>query len=254
MVRLTLINDDCLRAMPSLPAESIDLLVTDPPYNISGLSENIELHGKPVNLSDFGEWDYQYDPKPFLSEIKRLLKPNGQAYIFCADRQIGTYISLFQEYGFCYKNLLVVHKENLMPKVRHFSWRAGCEYIVYALKQDLKSDEYTFNWQGQHEMDTLLRTNIVGGKNRLNTDKRYDHPAQKALEIVKRLIKVSSNEGCTVLDPYLGSGTTMQACLELGRNCVGIERDSKYIEVTKDRLNWGSTLGIGVEFVTRGVD
>ena len=76
---------------------------------------------------------------------------------------------------------------------------------------------------------------------------KTEHPTEKPTELIKKLIITSSNENDTILDPFLGSGTTMKAGLELRRNVIGIEIEPKYIEITKKRLNWGSSLG-NVEF------
>lgn len=222
---------DCLEGMKQIEDNSVDLIVTDPPYNISGLSNSIDLHGKPVNLSHFGDWDYLFNPEEFIKETKRVLKKNGQIYIFTSDRLIGKYIDLFIKYQFHYRNMLVWFKANLMPKIRHRTWRSGTEYILYAGQSKCeKSSDYTFNWLGQEEMKNLIIRNILGGGERLN------HPTQKPLDIIKRFIIVSSNGGDFVLDPFIGSGTTAVACKQLGRNFIGFEISSEYYKIAEKRL------------------
>ncbi|MEM3846354.1 MAG: site-specific DNA-methyltransferase, partial [Candidatus Parvarchaeota archaeon] len=122
------------------------------------------------------------------------------------------------------------------PKVRQTSWRCGSEYILWAIRDKTQKADYTFNWLGQDEMKNLFFTNIVMGKRRLK------HPNQKPIEIIEKLIKVSSNESDIILDPFLGSGSTLEACRNTKRNGIGIEIDPQYIEMTKKRLNWGSVL------------
>ena len=228
---IKIINDDCLNVLKNIPDNSVDLVLTDPPFNISGLSSGAELHGKPVNNNHFGEWDYDFNPKDFLKECKRILKKNGQIYIFTSDRLIGKYIDLLKKYKFHYRNTLVWFKNNLIPKVRHHTWRSGTEFILYAGREKTeKVTDYTFNWLGQEEMKNLIIRNILGGK------ERTKHPTQKPLDIIKRFIKVSSNEGDIVLDPFLGSGTTAVACKQLKRKCLGIEISKEYCDISKKRL------------------
>ena len=226
-----IICGDCLQIMKQIPDKSIDLVLTDPPFNISGLSGGIELHGSPVNISHFGEWDYNFDPKIFIKETKRILKSNGQIYIFTSDRLMGKYIDLFIKYNFHYRNTLVWFKPNLMPKIRHHTWRAGTEFILYAGQSKTKSiKDYTFNWLGQEKMKNLILCNILGGRERIG------HPTQKPLSIIKKLLMVSSNEGDIIFDPFLGSGTTAVACRELNRNFIGIEISPEYCKIAEQRL------------------
>ena len=231
-------NMDCLEGMKQLEDNSVDLIVTDPPYNISGLSQGIELHGKPVNIQHFGRWDYEFDPENFMKECKRILKLNGQIYIFTSDRLMGTYIDLLIKHKFHYRNTLVWFKSNLMPKIRHHTWRAGTEYILYAGQSKTeKMKDYTFNWLGQEEMKNLFIRPILSGKERIKGDDgKSAHPTQKPLDIVKKLIKVSSNEGDLVLDPFIGSGTTAVACIQTRRNFIGYEIDEKYYNIALKRI------------------
>ena len=224
-------NMDYIEGMKQIEDESIDLIVTDPPYNISGIANNIELHGKPVNIAEFGQWDHLFDPEPFIVEAKRVLKSNGQIYIFTSDRLMGKYMLLFEKYAFCFRNTLVWFKRNLRPKIRQYTWRSGTEYILYAGKQKTKKvTDYTFNWQGQELMKNLIITNIVGGKERVG------HPTQKPLSIIERLIKVSSNKDDVVLDPFIGSGTTAVACIKLKRNFIGFELSKDYCDIANKRI------------------
>ena len=242
-MKMQLYNGDCLKVLKEIPNNSVDLVVTDPPYNISGTASNIELHGKGVNISEFGKWDYEFNPDIFLKEMHRILKKDGQIYIFSSDKLLGKYMDGFTKYGFHYRQLLVWWKDNLMPRIRQFLWRSGTEYILYAGREKTdKSTDYTFNWQGQNEMKNLITTHILNGK------ERTEHPTQKPLEIITKLIKVSSNEGDTILDPFLGSGTTMVAARDLRRSCIGIELEKKYCEIAKKRLNWGSSLNENIEW------
>jgi DNA modification methylase len=212
---------ECLEGMKQLDDNSVDLIVTDPPYNISGLSQGI----------DFGDWDYLFDPEEFIKEAKRVLKKNGQIYIFTSDRLMGKYIDLLIKYDYHYRNTLVWFKANLMPKIRHHTWRSGTEYILYAGQSKCdKCTDYTFNWLGQEEMKNLIVRNILGG------GERELHPTQKPLDIIRKLIKVSSNEGDLILDCFLGSGTTCVACKQMNRRYIGFEINKEYFDIADKRL------------------
>jgi len=123
----------------------------------------------------------------------------------------------------------------------------------YVTKRDLSQSFYnvvvhhtTVNEGFRYMTDVLFAPQ----KPTMKYEERTDHPTQKPLELIRRLISAFSFKEETVLDPFLGSGTTMVASQELKRNCIGIEIEPKYIEMAKKRLNWGSTLG-NVEFEFR---
>jgi len=233
------IEGDCLEVMKQISDHSVDLIITDPPYNISGLSKGIELHGKPVNISHFGDWDYEFDPEQFIKESKRVLKKNGQIYIFTSDRLIGKYIDLLIKHDFHYRNTICWFKTNLMPKIRHHTWRAGTEFILYAGQSKTeKMKDYTFNWLGQEEMKNLILRPILSGKERLKNELgKTLHPSQKPIDIIEKLVKVSSNEGDLVLDPFGGTMTIGIACINLKRNYICIENNSIFYQKGLERIN-----------------
>jgi len=105
---------DCLEYLKQLSTNSVDLIVTDPPYNVS-LKSNINYKGLNV-VKNFGDWDFNFDPIPVLKELKRVLKPKGQIYVFCSTKQIPLYISEFEKDWF-FRNLLVWNKTNPAPRI-----------------------------------------------------------------------------------------------------------------------------------------
>jgi len=210
------------------------LVLTDPPYNISGLSSGVVLHGREVNTKDFGDWDYGFEVAPIVKEFKRILKPKGQIYIFTSEALFVQYRLEMEKSQFHFRNLIVWIKTNPLPKIRQVSWRNSTEYILYAGKEKTEKCDYTFNWLGQQEMLNVFKTPILGGEER-GKGGLY-HPTQKPLSIVSKLIKVSSNENDIILDPFLGSGTTAVAAKQLKRNFIGIEISKKYCKIARDRL------------------
>ena len=229
-----IICGDALEELRKLPDESIDLVLTDPPYNISGLSSGVVLHNREVNTKHFGDWDYGFEVAPIVKEFKRILKPKGQIYIFTSEALFVQYRLEMEKLQFHFRNLMVWLKTNPLPKIRQVSWRNSTEYILYAGKEKTEKCDYTFNWLGQQEMLNVFQTPILSGEER-GQEELY-HPTQKPLSIVGKLMRVSSNPNDIVLDPFLGSGTTAVAAKALGRNFIGIEKNPEYCEIAEKRL------------------
>jgi len=235
MVRLTLIQGDALKILKHLPSESVDLVLTDPPYGIS--SEVVitrernpmkfgKYRGKDIILN-FGEWDnFDSDEKyweftySWVDEIIRVLREGG---MFCTffDRDKINFVSKYlQDREFKPKGYFAFIKSNPVPQARKVKWMNAWEIIGMWQK---KGGKLTYNYQlGQHP--DYIMTSICQGK------ERTEHPTQKPIKIARLFIKYWSNSDDTILDPFLGSGTTMKACLELNRNCIGIEISEDYCE------------------------
>lgn len=208
--------------------------MTDPPYNVSQ-KNNIKYKNFNV-VKNFGDWDFGFDPIPVLKELKRVLKPNGQIYIFCATKQIPLYISVFEKDWF-FRNLLVWNKTNPAPRMSKTNFLFANEYIVYAINEKVKPSSATFNFSRQNEMHNIFITSALQGKERLKDENgKTAHPTQKPLSVLKKLIEISSNKGDIVLDCFMGVGSTAVACKELRRNWVGCELDEKYCGIIKERL------------------
>lgn len=234
MVKLNKIECmDCLGYLKSIPDNFADLVVTDPPYNVSQKS-NIK-YGNLNITKNFGDWDFGFDPVPVLKELKRILKPAGQIYVFCATKQIPQYISIFEEEWF-FRNLIVWSKVNPAPRISKTNFVFANEYIVYAINEKGRPTDSTFNFSKHSDMKNLFVTTALQGKERLKIERKAVHPTQKPLSILKWMIEISSNPGDIVLDPFMGVGSTAVASLELGRKFIGCELDSKYVKHANRRL------------------
>jgi site-specific DNA-methyltransferase (adenine-specific) len=99
------------------------------------------------------------------------------------------------------------------------------------------------NEWGYNNMDVFR----VRSPHKNSEDKKY-HPTQKPLKVMENIVAKASEKGMVVLDPFLGSGTTMVACKNLKRNCIGIEINKTYIDIAKKRLNWNSSLSTNIQF------
>jgi DNA modification methylase len=225
---------DNLEYLKKVKDDSVDLVVIDPPYNVS---QKNNINYKKINVvKNFGDWDYGFDPVPVLKELKRVLKPNGQIYIFCATKQIPIYMNILEEEWF-FRNLLVWYKTNPAPRLSKTNYVFANEYIIYGINEKVKPSSATFNFLGHVQMHNTITTSALQGKERLKKDGKALHPTQKPLSVLKKLISVSSNKGDVVLDVFMGVGSTAVACKELGRNFMGCELDEEYVREGRKRLN-----------------
>ncbi|MCF8013177.1 site-specific DNA-methyltransferase [Candidatus Woesearchaeota archaeon] len=226
---------DCLEYLKTLPDNSVDLVVTDPPYNVSQKA-NIK-YGNLNIVKNFGEWDFGFDPEPVMAELKRVLKPKGQIFVFCSTEQIPQYMAIFKQNWF-FRNLLVWCKTNPAPRLSKTNFVFANEYILYAINDpETKPGQVTFNFQGHKEMHNTLITSALQGKERLRDENhKAVHPTQKPLSILRKLIEIASNRGDIVLDPFMGVGSTAVACKETGRNFLGCDLDKIYHAISLKRI------------------
>jgi site-specific DNA-methyltransferase (adenine-specific)/modification methylase len=225
---------DCLEYLKQIPDNFVDLIVTDPPYNVSQ-KHDLKINGRIIK-KNFGDWDFGFDPLPVLAELRRVLKPNGQIYVFCGTEQIPIYMQEFIKKWF-FRNLLVWYKTNPPPRMSKTNFLFANEYIVYAIKEKGKPSLSIFNFSSQSTMHNTFISGSLQGKERLKEKNGLAiHPTQKPLAILKKLIEVSSKEGDVVLDPFMGIGSTAVACKELKRNYIGCEINPKYVDAATTRL------------------
>lgn len=223
---------DCIELMKNLPDKCIDLVLTDPPYNVSRKNMLFRdyRNGKEANINfDYGEWDYDWDMIPFLEETKRVLKDNGQWLIFSSEQLLGDYRKWLFKNGY-FKQFIIWEKTNPLPQFRKCGYRQATEIIMWAYNNKPKKADQHFNFLSQKEMINIFRYPICGGK------ERTKHPTQKPVKLLKELLLRHSFENDIVLDPFFGSGTTGVACKELGRNFIGIEVSKEYCEIAEKRL------------------
>lgn len=230
----TIICGDCMEIMKEIPDESIDLVFTDPPYNISQKNKIFRDYrsGKNGDITmDFGEWDYNFEIEPFLTESKRVLRNDGSVIVWTSEQLFGKYRDWFVENMYP-KQLLVWVKTNPLPQFRLIGYRQATELMLWALKNKNTKNNPNFLFQNQREMTNVFYAPIVGGK------ERTDHPTQKPLSITEKIIRTHCREGGVVLDPFLGSGTVAVACKKLGRHYIGIEINPEYYKIANERVNF----------------
>ena len=212
-------NADCLKVLKDMPTESVDLMVTDCPYRICNcgnpgcggmLSGKYRGQGRVFEHNDIGFTDW-------LPECYRVLKNDTHAYIMINPRNLKDLQVACENTGFRFQQLLIWDKGNVTPNRWYMN---SCELILMVRKGKAKpiADKGTPN---------ILRIPNVRGK---------VHPTEKPVELMEVLIKNSSQEGDTVLDPFMGCGSTIIAAEKLNRNGIGIEIDPKYYEIAEKRL------------------
>ena len=226
---------DCLEYFRELPDNCVDLVVTDPPYNISR-KQDLVFEGRHIR-KNFGEWDYGFDPVPVMKELKRVLKPTGQIYVFCSTEQIPIYMRIFQD-GWFFRNLLVWSKTNPPPRLSKTNWVFANEYILYAINEKVKCNMITFNFPSQGVMKNIFITAALLGVERLRKSEGGAlHPTQKPLAVLKRLIEASSKPGDIVLDPFMGVSSTAVAAQQTGRRFLGCDIDETFVRHALERLS-----------------
>ncbi len=236
-------------ALPHLPANFVDLLVIDPPYNLDKSFNGRAFRQMP-------QADYETWLASWLEPLNRLLKPTASVYI-CGDWQSGAAIQRVAEQYFTVRNRITWEREKGRGAKRN--WKNAAEDIWFCTV----SNEYTFNVEAVKLKRRVLAPYTANGhpkdweesgKGRFRlthpanlwTDltvpfwsmpENTDHPTQKPEKLLAKLILASSNPGDVVFDPFLGSGTTSVVAKKLGRQYIGVEQDELYSCLCEKRLS-----------------
>ena len=205
----------------------VDLLLTDPPYCVSR-THQLGFSNMGRAGMDYGEWDYNFDQKEWIIKTSKLVKDGGSIVIFNDWKNISYMCEALQESGYIIKDLLRWEKNNPMPRNVNSRYVTDFEVAIWAVKGKKK---WTFNKPEEVPyLRPAFKSGLVpGGKNRI-------HPTQKHLGVIEEIIKIHSNPGDLVFDPFSGSGTTAVACRNLGRNFIGSEIEKDYYEKAIKRL------------------
>jgi len=221
-----IIQGDCLEVMKDIPDKSVDMVLTDPPYNISK-KNNFKTMGRAG--IDFGEWDKEFDLSSWIKEAERTLKKGGNIVIFNDWKNMTIICDALEENGFVVKDLIRWKKTNAMPRNRDRRFITDYEVAVWAVKP---KGSWTFN----RLSDTYEIPEIVCPLTGKGQKKSGSHPTQKPIYVMEWLLKRLSNENDLILDPFIGSGTTAVACLNINRNFIGIELEQTYVDIANERI------------------
>lgn len=252
-------NKDCVLGMKSMKNDVIDLIIADPPYNLSKganwqWDNSIKLEGMGGNWNKLMEdWDnmalidYFNFTFSWLSEAKRILKPTGSMWIFGTYHNIGIINFICQLLDIEIINEVVWYKRNAFPNLSGRRLTASHETILWCNKKANKKREYYFDYDysknGNFEYDSLknpgkqMRTVWDISNNKEKRELKFGkHPTQKPLRILKRMISLSSQRHDVILTPFSGAGSECLAAKELERRFIGFETEKEYFEISKIRL------------------
>lgn len=245
----SIIKGDCVAALERLPANSVDVIFADPPYNLQLEGTLHRPDQSKVDAVD-DEWDkfsnfeaYDAFTRAWLIAARRVLKPSGTIWVIGSYHNIFRVGTTLQDLGYWILNDVVWRKTNPMPNFRGRRFTNAHETMIWA-STDQNAKSYTFNYEAmkmandevQMRSDWLFP--ICNGGERLKGENGVKvHPTQKPEALLHRVLMSSTKPGDIVLDPFFGSGTTGAVAKRLGRNYVGIEREQKYIDAATARIS-----------------
>lgn len=240
------LHGDCFNLLATFPAESVDLVFADPPYNLQ-LHQDLWRPNLTRVDAVTDEWDnfedfkaYDEFTREWLTACRRVLKPQGTIWV------IGTYHNIFrvgkiiQDLGYWILNDIVWIKDNPMPNFRGVRFTNAHELLIWAQKE--RGSPYVFN---HHAMKALnegkqMRSDwylpICSGPERLKVNGEKAHSTQKPESLLYRILLASSEVGDIVLDPFFGTGTTGVVAKRLRRHWIGIERETEYVTLARQRI------------------
>jgi len=241
-----IIAGDCIEAMRSLPSASVDLVFADPPYNLQLGGDLSRPDGSHVDaVTD--AWDkfasfatYDQFTREWLTEARRVLKPNGSLWVIGSYHNIFRVGAILQDLGFWILNDIVWRKANPMPNFKGTRFTNAHETLIWASMGE--KSRYTFNYRAMKTLNDELQMRsdwvlpICGGQERLKKGGTKVHPTQKPEALLYRVMLATTNKGDVVLDPFFGTGTTGAVAKRLGREWIGCERESNYREAALERI------------------
>jgi DNA adenine methylase len=227
--RKCVICGDSKDVIKRIPDNSIDFILTDPPYNIGKHSTgNIPLPGRSAINNDLADWDLvEFNPEEWADEFIRILKPKGNLFIFTTYNQLGRWYNCLDN-RFDTSNFMIWHKTNPAPKIFKAGFLNSCEMVFTCWNKG-----HVWNFISQSEMHNFIESPICSRPERLSNPK---HPAQKPISILKKMIRIASNPDDIVFDPFMGVGSTGVAAIQEGRKFIGIEINKSYFCAAKDRI------------------
>lgn len=239
---------DCVEQLATLPAECVDLVFADPPYNLQLQSDLKRPDDSKVDaVTD--DWDKfasfkEYDDftRAWLTACRRVMKPSATLWVIGSYHNIFRVGSILQDLGFWILNDVVWRKSNPMPNFRGRRFTNAHETMIWAAR-DPGGKGYTFNYEALKagNDDVQMRSDwtlpLCTGDERLKGgDGKKLHPTQKPEALLARVILSASRPDDLVIDPFTGTGTTGAVATKLGRRFVGVERDPDYAKAAMKRI------------------
>jgi modification methylase len=244
----TILQGDCIAEMARLPDKSVDMIFADPPYNLQLGGDLFRPEGSRVDAVD-DEWDkfeslttYDNFTRDWLEQARRVLKDDGTIWVIGSYHNIYRVGALLQDADFWILNDIVWRKTNPMPNFRGTRFTNAHETLIWCAKEERA--RYTFNYRAMKALndDLQMRSDwllpICAGAERVKgADGSKAHPTQKPEALLYRILLACTKPGDVVLDPFFGTGTTGAVARRLGRRWIGIERESSYVKVARERID-----------------
>src|SRR5918994_4127111 len=244
-----IIIGDCVAALERLPAESVALVFADPPYTLQLEGALPRPDQSLVDAVD-DDWDkfasfsaYDAFTRAWLKAVRRVMKRNATLWVIGSYHNIFRVGATLQDLDFWLLNDIVWRKANPMPNFKGRRFTNAHETLIWASKS-ADSKAYTFHYDAMKSAneDVQMRSDwfipLCTGDERLkDANGQKVHPTQKPEALLARILLASSNPGDVVLDPFFGSGTTGAVAKMLGRNFIGLERDSTYAKAARKRID-----------------
>ncbi|MCX7736055.1 MAG: site-specific DNA-methyltransferase [Candidatus Kapabacteria bacterium] len=248
---------DCITILnKDIEENSVNLIIADPPYNLSGKSLNLTNNQTGGAFYKVNEnWDiFKYDDyveftKEWISACYKILVHNGSLYISCTQHNIAELITVSKKLGLKLNNIITWYKTNSMPNITKRTFTHSTEFVCWFVK----GSNWIFNYEAIKEFNPkktkdgqkkqlrdfldFIELPIVQGRERMRGENGKSlHPTQKPEKLIELFILASSNENDIVLDPFFGTGTTGVVAQNLNRRWIGIEINPTYYELAKKRL------------------
>ena len=241
-----ILSGDCIEAMRSLPDNSIDCVFADPPYNLQLGGDLNRPDGSEVDAVN-DHWDqfdsfraYDEFTKAWLTEARRVLKPDGALWVIGSYHNIFRVGAILQDLGFWILNDIVWRKTNPMPNFKGTRFTNAHETLIWASMGE--KSRYHFNYRAMKTLNDELQMRsdwelpICSGGERLKENGKKAHPPQTPERLLYRVLLATTETGDVVLDPFFGTGTTGAVAKRLGREWIGCERETFYREVATKRI------------------
>ena len=233
MVAYTVHHGDCLAILPTLPAQSVDAVITDPPYLVNGAIVPVRGRGVAQRAEESESvglpWGYSLN---WVDDVAALQPQHW--IVFCNYRMLSGLIAKIEQYAVL-GNVFIWRKSNA-PRMTRNVPRMDCEFIVWA-KHSKANNGNARELQSSLIDVPMPQAGCFAVERILQADsKKAAHPTQKPLASVFPFVRAFTNKGDTILDPFMGSGTTGVAAMLEQRRFIGIELDAGYFDIAKRRI------------------
>lgn len=236
---MKLYNEDCIKGIGRIPADSIDCVACDLPY--FGVVE-AEFDNQWKTEEDYLQW-----VELLIVEYVRVLKPGGSMFLF-TSRQMNRKICNILDKYLTEKRIIIWARKRGFNNTRGHALASGYEPIAYYVKEGaeptfnnikIKADSKRKEYVEGLLKDGICLSDVWSDIPALphNSKEKTPHPTQKPVKLMERIIEISTNEGDVVLDGCMGSGTTGVACLDNNRDFIGFEKVEDYYNIAKKRIS-----------------